>query len=84
MPPSRRDDGDRVSLFRMDPFLRPLHPLSAVVLPLTISWQRANEEEEEALWRWRGQRSEPIEKALHPSTIHAPFPTEVECKMPFS
>src|SRR5262245_26330427 len=46
IPPSRRDDGDRVSLFRMDPFLRPLQPLSAVVLPLTISWRRANEEEE--------------------------------------
>src|SRR5262249_1296405 len=44
-PPSRRDDGDRVSLFRMDPFLRPLHPLSAV-LALTINWQRADEEEE--------------------------------------
>jgi PAS domain S-box-containing protein len=48
--PSRRGDGDRVSLFPMDPFLRPLHPLSArrnaVVLPVTISWHRANEEEE--------------------------------------
>jgi hypothetical protein len=48
--PSRGGDGDRVSLFPMDPFLRPLHPLSArrnaVVLPLTISWHRANEEEE--------------------------------------
>src|SRR5262245_50728756 len=45
MPPSRRDDGDRVSLFRMDPFCV-LCTLSAVVLPLTISWQRADEEEE--------------------------------------
>jgi hypothetical protein len=40
MLPSRRGDGDRVSLFPMDPFLRPLHPLSArrnvVVLPMTI------------------------------------------------
>jgi hypothetical protein len=49
MPPSRRDDGDRVSLFRTDPFLRPLLPPSAVVLPLTISWQRANEEERAGL-----------------------------------
>jgi hypothetical protein len=36
----------------------------------------------EAQGRWRGQRSEPIGKARHPlSTIPAPFPTEVECKI---
>jgi hypothetical protein len=33
-------------------------------------------------WRWRGQRSEPVwEGSASVSTIHAPFPTEVECKM---
>src|SRR5207237_5773603 len=33
-------------------------------------------------WRWRGQRSEPVwEGSASVSTIHAPFPTEVEYKM---
>jgi predicted ATPase len=34
----------------------------------------------EAQWRWRGERSEPVE-ARCPDTMHAPFTSEVECKM---
>jgi hypothetical protein len=54
----------------------PLHGVGAAVRRTTQSPRRP-------YGAGGGQRSEPIEKALHPlSTIHAPFPTEVECKMP--